>query len=281
MRRLRAAAAHLARHGAAGELLLLRERDPPLLSPSEPHPVHAMELFDRAQFGAGITPAQKAQMDHDGHLLLPGLMTPAATARLIEAIRRVGEFGGRWKAGNRPKAILARLREMAEALDPASASYAADVAALQREKAEMYAQYPHAGDHSPGACPYEWDEFMEGIIGHPQMLALARGILGDDIRFDHQVLLNKSPGTAEQDYHTHEYADGRVKFGNIGPVPAPVDAEIGGQRAGLMSTQGLLGHHYERSGQLASSPFSVDDPTLGYIRIFFYASGFELGDGNL
>ena len=168
MRRLRVTAAHL----AAGELQLLRERDPPLQSPSEPHPVHATELFDRAQFGEGITPAQKAQMDHDGHLLLPGLMTPAATARLIEAIRRVGEFGGRWKAGNRPKAILARLREMAEALDPASPSYAADVAALQREKAEMYAQYPHAGDHSPGACPYEWVSPATVCPSH-----LARGLL--------------------------------------------------------------------------------------------------------
>ena len=107
---------------------------------------------------------------------------------------------------------------------------------------------------------------MEGVIGHPQMLCLARGILGDEIRFDHQVLLNKSPGSAEQDFHTHEYADGRVKFGNIGRIQAPVDAEVDGLRAGLMSTQGLLGHHYDPSGQLASSPFSVDDPTLGYIR---------------
>ena len=92
-------------------------------------------------------------MDRDGHLLLPGLMTPDATARLVEAVRRVGEFGGRWKAESRPKAILARLREMTEGLDPASPSYTADVATLQREKAEMYAHYPHAGDHSPGACP--------------------------------------------------------------------------------------------------------------------------------
>jgi hypothetical protein len=80
-----------------------------------------------------------------------------------------------------------------------------------------------------------------------------------------QVLLNKPAGSAEQDYHTHEYADARVSFSNIGAVQAPVGAEVAGsgERSGLMSTQGLLGHHFSSTGQLASSPFSMDDPSLG------------------
>jgi hypothetical protein len=89
-------------------------------------------------------------MERDGHLLLPDLLTPDANARLIEALQKVGEFGGRWKVENRPKAELVRLRAMVEGLDPVSPSYAAEVAAVQREKAAMYAKFPHAGDHSPG-----------------------------------------------------------------------------------------------------------------------------------
>lgn len=98
-----------------------------------------------------------------------------------------------------------------------------------------------------------------------------------------QVLLNKPPGSAEQEYHTHEYADGKVAFNNVGPGFGKLSEQQQSNRDnGLMSTQELLGHRYMDEGQLAGGrTYSIDNPELGYIRIFFYANGFEKGDGNL
>jgi hypothetical protein len=77
----------------------------------------------------------------------------------------------------------------------------------------------------------EYDSYLESLIAHPQMLALARSVLGETIRFDHCVTLNRPGGNQGARWHSHEYAE--------------------------------------------------DDPSLGFIRIFLYISGLELGDGNL
>ena len=69
------------------------------------------------------------------------------------------------------------------------------------------------------------------MIAHPQMLALAHNVLGDNIRFDHCVTLNRPGGNQGVRWHSHEYAE--------------------------------------------------DDPTLGFVRIFFYINGFTHNDGNL
>ena len=59
--------------------------------------------------------------------------------------------------------------------------------------------------YGPGAVSAEHDTYLEATIGHPQMLALARAVLGEDIRFDHQVALIKHGGHAGQQWHTHQY----------------------------------------------------------------------------
>lgn len=86
-------------------------------------------------------------------------------------------------------------------------------------------------DPLPNHNAAEYDHYLESIIAHPQMLALARRVLGDNIRFDHCVTLNRPMGNQGVRWHSHEYAE--------------------------------------------------DDPSLGFIRIFFYISGFELTDANL
>ena len=287
-RALRAVASHLLASpgGACGE-----QPQPPPPPPPPPvptHPLHAAPLFSQTQFAGGLSDEQKASLHRDGHLLLPGLLTPDVTARLIASIKAVSEIGGPWKAKNRPKGALARLRAMQAELEeePHHAGSAFDerLAAFERAKAALLEEYPHAPDHSPGACPYEWSSFLEGVIGHPDMLRLVRDVLGDDVRFDHQVLLNKPPGAGEQGYHTHEYADGRVAFDNVGAGLAAAASEQQRRNCerGLLSTQELLGHRYMDVGQLADGRrHSVNDPSLGYIRVFFYANGFAKGDGNL
>ncbi len=85
--------------------------------------------------------------------------------------------------------------------------------------------------HEPQRFSAEFDDYLASLINHPQMLALARNILGQDIRYDHCVSLVRPPGTPAMAWHSHEYAE--------------------------------------------------DDPSLGFIRIFFYVSGFASDDGGL
>lgn len=86
-------------------------------------------------------------------------------------------------------------------------------------------------DPLPNHNAAEYDSYLESLIAHPQMLALARSVLGENIRYDHCVTLNRPGGNKGARWHSHEYAE--------------------------------------------------DDPSLGFIRIFLYISGLELGDGNL
>ena len=85
--------------------------------------------------------------------------------------------------------------------------------------------------HEPNRFAAEYDSYLECLIPHPQMLDLARRVLGNEIRFDHCVTLNRPGGNGGSHWHSHEYAD--------------------------------------------------DDPSLGFVRIFFYVNGFEVGDGGL
>ena len=85
--------------------------------------------------------------------------------------------------------------------------------------------------HEPNRFSAEYNAYLESLIAHPQMLELARKVLGEDIRYDHCVSLNRPGGNSGVRWHSHEYAD--------------------------------------------------DEPSLGFIRIFFYVNGFEPNDGGL
>ena len=85
--------------------------------------------------------------------------------------------------------------------------------------------------HEPNRFSAEYDSYLESLIAHPQMLTLAREVLGEDIRYDHCVSLNRPGGNNGIHWHSHGYAE--------------------------------------------------DDPSLGFVRIFFYVNGFETDDGGL
>ena len=97
------------------------------------------------------------------------------------------------------------------------------------------------------------------------------------------VSLNRPGGTGPMSYHSHEYADGGQKF------EGPKFEKRSGQKAFdnchhiYLHFPGLtrVSMHVWRSGQLAQSELAVNDPSLGFIRIFFYATGFQKGNGNL
>ena len=46
--------------------------------------------------------------------------------------------------------------------------------------------------HEPNRFSAEYDSYLESLIAHPQMLELARKVLGDNIRYDHCVSLNRT-----------------------------------------------------------------------------------------
>lgn len=135
-------------------------------------------LFRPFEFG----PDQRRQMDRDGHVAFPGLLTDAACERLVEALAHIHSL-------------------------------------------------PADAERPPNHYAAELHPYLESLIGHPQLLGLARAILGDDIRYDHCVSLNRPGGNDGAGWHSHRYGE--------------------------------------------------DRPDLGFVRIFFYVSGFERGDGNL
>jgi hypothetical protein len=65
----------------------------------------------------------------------------------------------------------------------------------------------------PGKYAAEHDGFLASLIGHPQLLALARRVLGDNIRWDHCVALNRAGGHPGMRWHTHGYADDEPDLG--------------------------------------------------------------------
>ena len=137
-------------------------------------------IFESYEFGE----EQKAEMDREGHFVLPGILTPKACERLTESLSYIQSLVPNGTEGHKPNRFAA-----------------------------------------------EYDEFLESLIGHPQMLTLVRQVLGGDIRYDHCVSLNRPGGNQGSSWHSHTYSD--------------------------------------------------DDPSLGFIRIFFYVNGFDVDDGGL
>ena len=152
---------------------------------------------------------------------MPGLLTDEAIKRLIESLDHIDQLN------KHHQAEAQRLRQDAQA-----------VGQLDEFQQRMQARR----QYGPGAVAAEHDMFLEATIGHPQMLQLARAVLGQDIRYDHQVALIKHGGHHGQQWHTHQYASG----------------------ANCTSS----GNDNEGLSAIASDPVSADLPDLGFIRIF-------------
>jgi hypothetical protein len=124
-------------------------------------------LFRPLSFGA----AEKAELDRQGHLVLPELLTLEARDALVLA--------------------LARIRGL------------------------QHAHGPERGpdDRTPNEYAAEHDGFLASLIAHPELLGLARAVLGPSIRYDHCVALSRDPGHPGLRWHSHEYADDEPRLG--------------------------------------------------------------------
>src|SRR5713226_2679689 len=125
--------------------------------------------------------------------------------------------------------------------EPARAGLTASLAAIQSvappaaEQARRYAA--------------EQDSYLAGLVAHPQLLTLARQVLGPEIRYDHCVALNRPPGDRGIHWHSHEYADDRPALGFV---------RIFFYVNGFSAADGGLGvvpgsHHFRDAGIRATS----------------------------
>src|SRR5687768_10813365 len=88
-------------------------------------------------------PEQRQQFDHDGHFLLSGLLTPSACHRLIQSLSTIEAMSG----------------------------------------TETKTETASKSEVSPQRYAAEYDSYLASLIAHPQMLSLARTLLGENIRF--------------------------------------------------------------------------------------------------
>ncbi len=69
--------------------------------------------------------------------------------------------------------------------------------------------------YEPNRFAAEYDIYLESLIPHPQMLKLAREVLGDDIRYDHCVSLNRPGGNGGIGWHSHSYSEDDSRYGLV------------------------------------------------------------------
>ena len=177
---------------------------------------HASPLFKPGSAllveDGGLSQAQKQQLDLDGHVVLPGVLTPETIERTISALARIDELEAAFAQtalGQRKAEILQQL-EQPQQLGPEEQQK------LQRELNSWSDDGGHGMRMNIGQVVAEHDEYLESIVGHPQMLALARSVLGDELRFDHQCTSSgRQPGNAGMGYHSHNYADEHPQIGYI------------------------------------------------------------------
>lgn len=110
---------------------------------------------------------ERATLDRDGHIALPGLLTDEACDELTQAL--------------------------------------AQIQALPMDDEE----------YLPNRYAAEFNIYLESLIGHPQLLALARWVLGEEIRYDHCVALNRPGGDGGTHWHSHEYAEDDARLGFV------------------------------------------------------------------
>jgi hypothetical protein len=177
---------------------------------------HSLPLFrpDAALLvdDGGLNQTQKQQLYLDGHVVLPGVLAPETVERTVSALVRIDELEAefaRTAMGRRKAEILQRL-EQPQPLHPRERKE------LQRELNSWGADGGHGMRMNIGQVVAEHDEYLESILGHPQMLALARSVLGDELRFDHQCTSSgRHAGNEGMGYHSHNYADEHPQIGYI------------------------------------------------------------------
>ncbi|MGY8827488.1 MAG: hypothetical protein ACKVJG_26840 [Candidatus Latescibacterota bacterium] len=78
---------------------------------------------------------------------------------------------------------------------------------LTQALSEIQALMPVAEDYKPNHYAAEYNAYLASLIAPPQLLGLAREVLGEPLRFDHCVTLNRPGGDGGAHWHSHEYGE--------------------------------------------------------------------------
>jgi hypothetical protein len=73
--------------------------------------------------------------------------------------------------------------------------------------AHIQSLMPGEEDYRPNHYSAELAPYLASLIRHPQMLELVGRLLGQDIRFDHCVTLNRPGGNDGASWHSHAYSE--------------------------------------------------------------------------
>lgn len=66
---------------------------------------------------------------------------------------------------------------------------------------------PGDPNYPPNHYGAQHHPYLASLIADPQMVALARAVLGEEIRYDHCFTLNREGGDRGTTWHSHAYAD--------------------------------------------------------------------------
>ena len=80
---------------------------------------------------------------------------------------------------------------------------------------------PFGQGYAPSEFGAGYDPFFLNVLCHPQMLRLHRMMLGPEIRFDHNSILNKAEGAGFGGWHPHNYP-GEPDLEEPGPTSHPL-----------------------------------------------------------
>jgi hypothetical protein len=155
---LRALHRHLTADGLAPSPAAAAAETFDLTTVAPPSPWHGVPLFVDGH-GAGLSVAQRARMDTDGHVVLPAALTPETTRRAIEGLARVEQLQkdfDQTPLGQRKAEIHSQLR-----LDLP----AAETQALRAELGEWGPGGSHGLRMSIGQLAAEHDAYLESIVG--------------------------------------------------------------------------------------------------------------------
>jgi hypothetical protein len=78
---------------------------------------------------------------------------------------------------------------------------------LTQALSAIQALMPGDEDYKPNHYAAEYNAYLASLIAHPQLVGLARTVLGEPLRFDHCVTLNRPGGDGGAHWHSHEYGE--------------------------------------------------------------------------
>lgn len=159
--------------------------------------VHRLPLFKSAFV---FTPEMKATLDHDGHIVLPDLLTSEMVDMCSESLRAVQAENDAFNERAAP------LREAWESR-MATAGSEEEREALHEERWKPGAIGELNLFLDPQKTSAESSPLFEGILGHPDLQRIVVAVLGPDFLFDHCCTMNRGGGDRGMGWHSHGHSD--------------------------------------------------------------------------